>query len=944
MRYYQFALYGSSEEIKEKTTIKLCGYESPLESMNTYFYKNMKNERGFLAYREEEEVIQAAFFFNEKMGTFQDVYEELLGILKEFSVSRIHTAPYEVTMFQFVDFVVEGRRRGYTSVGRGVVEYAKLWIYYQIYNNEPVSLRFDFQERIVPEKRKRPCTLYDPGFLRELTNIESHENDSEFEGNMVHYVISSRSVEAASDMTEALMQSLLRSHRLGSRRMEIIREIDPDLYRYQNNHLEEIIENNCGGVIVFDLSEKFGFDATDYVMTSRYIEKLLKKYRNDCLFVFTYNMDHPGFSYLLLPRIKKYVIPVTLREGRGDRKAAIRYMRALIKESQYAEYADQAAEYMKLYPGKEFSQTEILMASEQFEAWCLNKNVLHAYAYDRTQGFTLDRDEAADSSYDKLQKMVGLQIVKKQIDSVIAADIVEKERRKRKGKDYQSGSMHMIFGGNPGTAKTTVAKLFAGIAKEKGILKSGAFVERAGMDLDVLGGVYVIREAFLAAKGGVLFIDEAYAMKGDTSVTALIQEMENKRDEVIVILAGYNERMQNFMKINEGLKSRIPHWIDFPDYTTGELMDIFRMMMQERGFRVTEDAAEEARYIFEKVRTTENFGNGRYVRNLIDRAAQNQAVRLLSGGKDAETMKKGELFLITKGDICTLEEGLKKERAAGSARKELDDMIGLSSVKEIIHKAIANYKLNRLCLEKGIARDKASLHMVFTGNPGTAKTTVARLFAEIMKDEKVLSTGHFVEAGRADLVGDHVGSTAPLVKKKFREAQGGVLFIDEAYALCDAYENGFGDEAINTLVQEMENHREDVIVIFAGYTEPMKQFLDRNPGMSSRIAFRVEFEDYTTDELCEITRLMVKKEQMTITEEAMEKLEKNYEIAKTESDYGNGRFVRKTLEEAEMNLAERVLQYPEDEITEILLTTIEACDIPDPKSARKKEKRKLGFI
>jgi len=321
---------------------------------------------------------------------------------------------------------------------------------------------------------------------------------------------------------------------------------------------------------------------------------------------------------------------------------------------------------------------------------------------------------------------------------------------------------------------------------------------------------------------------------------------------------------------------------------------------------------------------------------------QNQAVRLLSDGKDASVIKKDELFLITKNDISMLEEGLKKERKTGTAKKELDNMIGLVSVKEIIHKAIAHYKLNKLCIDKGIAREKASLHMVFTGNPGTAKTTVARLFAEIMKDEKVLSTGTFVEVGRADLVGDHVGSTAQLVKKKFKEAQGGVLFIDEAYALCDSYENGFGDEAINTLVQEMENHRDDVIVIFAGYTEPMQKFLDRNPGMLSRIAFQVKFEDYTTDELCSITKLMLSKKQMTITDAAMNKLRKNFDIVHEESDYGNGRFVRKTLEEAEMNLAERILQFKESEITTELITTIEECDIPD-LCTRNKTIRQIGF-
>lgn len=270
-------------------------------------------------------------------------------------------------------------------------------------------------------------------------------------------------------------------------------------------------------------------------------------------------------------------------------------------------------------------------------------------------------------------------------------------------------------------------------------------------------------------------------------------------------------------------------------------------------------------------------------------------------------------------------------------------MIGLSSAKSVISKAIANYKLNKLCMERGISRNKSSLHMVFTGNPGTAKTTVARLFAEIMKDEKVLSSGNFVEAGRADLVGDHVGATAKLVKKKFKEAQGGVLFVDEAYALCDSYEHGFGDEAINTLVQEMENQKDSVIVIFAGYPKPMKEFLNRNPGMLSRIAFQVEFEDYSLDELCEITKLMLSRKQMSITRNAMKKLRENYETVYKQNDYGNGRYVRKLLEEAEMNLAERLLQMGDIEFTDEMITTIEEEDIPAFTPKKQTEKNRIGF-
>lgn len=200
-----------------------------------------------------------------------------------------------------------------------------------------------------------------------------------------------------------------------------------------------------------------------------------------------------------------------------------------------------------------------------------------------------------------------------------------------------------------------------------------------------------------------------------------------------------------------------------------------------------------------------------------------------------------------------------------------------------------------------------------------------------------------MEVGRADLVGDHVGATAPIIKQKFKEAQGGVLFIDEAYSLCDSYENGFGDEAINTIVQEMENHRDNVIVIFAGYPDKMKRFLDRNPGLLSRIAFQVEFEDYSTEELCEITKLMLKRKQMKITDQAMKKLRLIYESVKESNDFGNGRFVRKTIEEAEMNLAERLLKMDESMITEELLTVIEEEDISDVETKSKHEVKRIGF-
>lgn len=943
MRYYNLVLNTNTELLSESGRVELNKWQTPIAQINEYMLKSMKNETVFFIYREDS-YMNASFCFNDIQYEFNDIYDFILELLNDgFLIQGCIVEPYEITMSQFIENLVEGQRRNLTSGHSGrIAEEAHLW-YYPYYRNDLGELLYTYDEEIVDLGRVDKKSLYDDSFWNELLNIQSHRNQSEYSGNMVHYVISARRIEAAKDMTSVLVKNLFQADRLGSRRIEIITEIKPEVYS-RRNYLEEIIENNMGGVVVFDLTERFGTTSTDYAMTAKYIENLLKKYHNRCLFVFTYNIDNPGFSYYILPNLNKYVIPIMLREGTGDRLAAVNYMKSLISGSEYAEYANQATEFMRQFPGADFTQTDVLQAFEQFESWCLNKNILNqAYNFDLTDDFMLDRDENKESSYDKLQNLIGLNLVKKQIDTILAADVVEKERKKRKGRKYQASSMHMIFGGNPGSAKTTVAKLFGGIAKEKGILKSGAFVQCGGNDLDGLDCAYSIRMAFQAAQGGVLFIDEAYGIRSDSAATALIQEMENQRENVIVILAGYNERMQAFLETNEGMKSRIPHWVEFPDYTADELTDIFELMLTERGFSATNDAINEAHYIFEKVRNTDNFGNGRFVRNLLEQAMQNQAVRLLSLRTQASDIRKKEMFLLTREDIAPLNEGLTEERALGTAKKELDDMIGLSSVKSVISKAIANYKLNKLCMEREINRNKSSLHMVFTGNPGTAKTTVARLFAEIMKDEKVLSTGQFVEVGRADLVGDHVGATAKLVKRKFKEAQGGVLFVDEAYSLCDSYEHGFGDEAINTLVQEMENHRDDVIVIFAGYPKPMKEFLDRNPGMLSRIAFQIEFEDYTLEELCEITKLMLGQKKMTITDEAMNKLKENYSIAMQSNDYGNGRFVRKMLEEAEMNLAERILEMGDIEFSDELITTIEVCDIEEYKPTEKKEKIGIGF-
>jgi len=293
--------------------------------------------------------------------------------------------------------------------------------------------------------------------------------------------------------------------------------------------------------------------------------------------------------------------------------------------------------------------------------------------------------------------------------------------------------------------------------------------------------------------------------------------------------------------------------------------------------------------------------------------------------------------------ITSTTEQIAKAKPVGSAYDELMEMVGLDSAKHVIDQALDYAKAQKVFANRGIKQERLSMHMIFTGNPGTAKTSVARLVARILRENNILSKGTFVEVGRGDLVGKYVGWTAQIVQQKFKEAEGGVLFIDEAYSLVDDKDGLFGDEAINTIVQEMENHRDDVIVIFAGYPDKMEGFLRKNPGLRSRIAFHVNFDDYNTENLCDISRIIAEKKGLKLSEDAIEKLAIIFEDCRHEDDFGNGRFVRNIIERAKMAQASRLLRMEVDALSDEDIATICADDIEAPELGNKPVKRRIGF-
>ncbi len=266
----------------------------------------------------------------------------------------------------------------------------------------------------------------------------------------------------------------------------------------------------------------------------------------------------------------------------------------------------------------------------------------------------------------------------------------------------------------------------------------------------------------------------------------------------------------------------------------------------------------------------------------------------------------------------------------------LDELIGLNDVKEQVKKIAAFARMKRDMAEQKKGSVSMALNMEFVGSPGTAKTTVARILAGIFHEMGLLSCSELVEAGRADLVAKYVGQTADRVKSIFRKAKGRLLFIDEAYSLVDAREGDFGDEAITAIVQEMENHREDTIVIFAGYPDKMEGFLARNPGLRSRIPFKISFNDYSIEEMAQIAELEAHKKGFTIHPQAMEKVTAICGTAAARPDAGNGRFCRNLVENAVLNYASRVYGDGGDTGNRDFILTGEDFSIPETLSKVKK--------
>jgi len=556
-----------------------------------------------------------------------------------------------------------------------------------------------------------------------------------------------------------------------------------------------------------------------------------------------------------------------------------------------------------------------------------------------------------DQALAELDALIGLGPVKEQVHS-IAVSIEAARRRAVAGFGADRPMRHFVFLGPPGTGKTTVARVIGKIFYSFGLLDTPEVVEAQRSDLvgEYLGATAIkTNELIDSAIGRVLFIDEAYSLvnEGDgqsdrfgaEAVQTLLKRAEDDRESLIIILAGYEKQTEAFLATNPGMASRFATRIKFPTYSAEELLVLAEAQLSARQEGLTPDARRVLWRTLDEVerrRITDELGNGRFVRTLLEKAGQARDVRVMGAGGDprAEDLLTigGTDLAKAYSELTSRLRGYEDTPTLESAIAELDELVGLEPVKQQVRAIAAQLRVARLRDRQGLTSQPPARHFVFTGPPGTGKTTVARILGRIFAAQGLLVRPEVTEAHRADLVGEHLGSTAIKTNRLVDSALGGVLFVDEAYSLHnEGYSGGdaFGAEAVQTLLKRVEDDRDRLVIILAGYPGDMDRFLRSNPGLASRFSTRVTFPSYTARELSRIAEMHAERAGDVFEPEAVRVLEQIFaqaERAGRIDDLGNGRFARSLFERACACRDVRVDRLKES-ATAADLTTLTADDV-----------------
>ena len=527
-------------------------------------------------------------------------------------------------------------------------------------------------------------------------------------------------------------------------------------------------------------------------------------------------------------------------------------------------------------------------------------------------------ERTLDDILKDMDSFIGMTEVKQAVREMAYTVQNNMQRIERGLGEAQKISMHTVLTGNPGTGKTTIARKLGEILAAIGYLDSGHVVEvdRSKMVSQYQGETpKVVNELCDKAMGGILFVDEAYTLapvsasgerdaQGAQALETLMKRMEDDRDKFVVIAAGYRMEMDNLFRVNPGVRSRFNYFLNLEDYTPEELYQIMQMFAKGKQYVFSPEAEKLARKKIKEMYDTreKDFANGRSMRQLFDEICKRQAGRLQKG--DISTMSNEQLVTIEAQDIPYEEP---KAVDCSECLKKFDGMVGLESVKKEVTSLAAFLTLQ---IKRGETNTFQGKHYVFTGNPGTGKTTVARIMADVFKTLGILSRGQLVEADRSKLVAGFSGQTAIKTNQLIDSAIGGVLFIDEAYTLKSNDQDAFGNEAIDTLLKRLEDDRGKFICIVAGYTDQMHDFIDANPGLKSRFTQTIHFEDYTPDELTQIFVNMATGKNFVLDDDMRAAVHRQFEqlYLRRDKNFGNAREARRIFDQTVERQSERLVR------------------------------------